>query len=72
MNIYPATTIRIEKNQNNSFSREGNRDPEGTSGIPKFTRLEAEPTLVSKSPDSKLKAVLLYPFIQINERNYTE
>ena len=32
----------------------------------------AEPTPVSKSPDSKFKAFLLYPFFQITKQGYTK
>lgn len=34
--------------------------------------LVREPTLLSKSPDSKFRAFLPYPFIQINKQDYAK
>lgn len=66
----------IEENQNNSFYGERNR-PRGVSGLLKFIHLVAKPTLVSKSPESKFKAFLLYPFkllnrITLNQRSHIQ
>lgn len=61
MNIYPAVKTEIEENQNNPFYGESSRGPEG-----KFIHLVAEPTLASKSPDFKFKALLLYSFKLLN------
>lgn len=72
MNVYPGVKTGIEENQNKSFYGERSRGPERTNGLPNLHIWVAEPILVSKSPDSKFKPSLLYPFFQITKQGYTK
>lgn len=52
--------------------REREAEAQRDSGLLKFIHLVTESTIVSKSPDSKIKDFLLYSLIQITKQDYAK